>query len=506
MATEVEVKLAFPAEARRAVERHPLLVAHKRGRATHRELYSVYYDTPDERLRKARMALRVRRDGNRWVQTLKSAGSSAGGFSEREETDWAIERPALDLTALPGTALDALRPRIDPAALKPVFATRFLRTAFEIELDGGTVAEVAIDTGLIDRPRASRTAEISEIEFELRSGDPAALLDIAIRLAADLPLDANVRSKAERGYALSRRPAPATPAKAGPLVLARDATLATAAGGVLAAALAQMQANERGVRVGRDPDYLHHFRVGLRRLRAALAVFAPAFPEAALEETREALRWLARVLGPARDWDVWCGTTLPDLRASLGARVPFDALERASRIERRRAQAIARAAVASSRYTQCVLAVARLAALARAQEAAAAAPVLARDHCEAVLERRCRRMFKRKSVPGAPAERHELRIAGKKLRYGIEFALPLYGKRDANRAAAFAARLAGLQEVLGRLNDLATAARLIDALAARHPALDPLALAGVRGWIAGAAHASGATLDGQYDALRRARP
>ena len=205
MAEEIELKLGFPAEHRRALERHPVLAAVKVGLARHRELYSAYFDTPDEQLRQAKAALRLRRDGGQWTQTMKTAGRVVGGLHVREELDWPVRRGVLDtesLAAVPLFAAGGAR-TVDTKRLRQAFVTRFLRTAFDVTLADGTVAEVAIDTGLIEAGR--RSVPLSELEIELKGGEPAALIDLALALSADFPLRLIRASKAERGYALGRR-------------------------------------------------------------------------------------------------------------------------------------------------------------------------------------------------------------------------------------------------------------------------------------------------------------
>jgi len=85
VATEIELKLLLdPAQLAR-VARHPALRALRRGRTRTRKLHNVYYDTPRRDLLKAGAALRLRQDGTRWLQTLKTGGGAAGGLHSRNE-------------------------------------------------------------------------------------------------------------------------------------------------------------------------------------------------------------------------------------------------------------------------------------------------------------------------------------------------------------------------------------------------------------------------------------
>lgn len=527
---EIELKLTFPPDARRAIERHPRLAALKTGRATHRELYSAYYDTPDERLRQARAALRIRRDGGAWVQTLKTAGIVVAGLHQRQEFDWPIGRPILvrerlaELCDSRGGVLPADFPL---ARLRQAFVTRFLRTAYDITLPDGSVAEVAIDSGQIEA--RGRTAPVSEIEIELKRGEPAALYALALELARDLPVRVGVTSKAERGYMLGRAIRNA-PVKAEPIDLAPGITLGAVAGRVVGHCVAQLLANEAGFLVGRDIEYLHQLRVASRRLRAAIAAFAPLFPARELNLLRSELRWLAQTLGPARDWDVWCNETLPRIVATAGpgpaAPADLRAVVRASAAARSAANGAARAAVESSRFTQLILRIGQILALGLQREEAllrAASPArptraitLAREagllgpadeYARRFLSARYAKLRKRDPVAGSSHERHSVRIAAKKLRYSAEFFTPLVavgrrGRRIARTLRAIGAATADMQGVLGALNDLAVGDRMLGEIATRSPRIDPAARALVHGWIAGRSDASLAAVAPSWRVLR----
>ncbi|MFA5495731.1 MAG: CYTH domain-containing protein, partial [Porticoccaceae bacterium] len=84
MGTETELKLHLSRTALPALRRHPVLAAALRdGNA--RTLDNTYYDTPGLALRKNGIALRTRRHGRRWWQTVKRAAPATGGLSARPE-------------------------------------------------------------------------------------------------------------------------------------------------------------------------------------------------------------------------------------------------------------------------------------------------------------------------------------------------------------------------------------------------------------------------------------
>ena len=71
MPAEIELKLAIPPAAVRALLRHPALVAARSGRGRRARLVATYFDTPDFRLAQAGIGLRLRHENGRWVQTSR---------------------------------------------------------------------------------------------------------------------------------------------------------------------------------------------------------------------------------------------------------------------------------------------------------------------------------------------------------------------------------------------------------------------------------------------------
>jgi len=84
--TEIELKFQVPPERRGAVHR---AVATRS--AVRIGLRALYFDTAERALASAGMALRVRKEGRRWVQTLKGAGD---GVWQRLEHEVALRVPA----------------------------------------------------------------------------------------------------------------------------------------------------------------------------------------------------------------------------------------------------------------------------------------------------------------------------------------------------------------------------------------------------------------------------
>ena len=203
MAKETEIKLRVSPESLAALRVHPILTERCVGEWQTRELLNRYYDTADFALANGQVALRIRRDGEQLIQTLKSKGASVAGLSERNEWDWYIESDHLVLNHLDDSCWPESLRELDKEQLKAVFRTDFKRQFAELRWQRGgveTVVEVALDQGLVIA--GEQQEDICEIELELREGDPAALLELALELASDVPLMPCDISKAERGYRL----------------------------------------------------------------------------------------------------------------------------------------------------------------------------------------------------------------------------------------------------------------------------------------------------------------
>jgi CHAD domain-containing protein len=234
---------------------------------------------------------------------------------------------------------------------------------------------------------------------------------------------------------------------------------------VMAAGFAHLLANERGLLEGRDPEYLHQARVALRRLRSALEVFSPPLPETLTAVPARELKWLASRLGPARDWDVFLGEMLQPVEAQFGAHRGLKSFAARCRRLRRGAGTKARRAARLPRYRQLTFLLSTWLAsegwLARLDSGARTAmdrPVGA--HARAVLESRYSRVRKRgRGLNDLTAkELHRLRIAIKNFRYGADFFAGLY---KGKAVGVTLERLARLQDILGEMNDAATAPDLV---------------------------------------------
>src|SRR3546814_3474972 len=123
--TETALKLAVDSSALDALADAPAVVERARNRGTVRRLENIYFDTADRRLHRRGLALRVRRIGRRYVQTLKSdAAAGPGGALRRGEWEAPVGSPEPDLAALPHEDARRHLEAIAGSGLDPVVTTR----------------------------------------------------------------------------------------------------------------------------------------------------------------------------------------------------------------------------------------------------------------------------------------------------------------------------------------------------------------------------------------------
>ncbi len=480
MGQEIEIKLAIDTDHVARVWQALAKFAHRKP-STHR-LYSAYYDTPDCLLKSNGVALRLRRDGRRWIQAVKSAGSAVGGLHRRAEHESPVAAQLPDFAAMAQAGFGELvADQRTRDALDVLFTTQFNRTSALFGRGGESVVEVSVDRGMI--AAGDRRETICEIELELKAGNAAILFDLACELARQLPVRLDNRSKAQRGYALAAGVSPA-PVKAFASGVTTRMSVEEAFSTVVSDCIAHLQANQAGLLAGRDAEYLHQARVALRRLRSACQVFRAVIPQDFIAQELQQVRAFSRLLGHARNLDVLALETFAHTDATDHAGMA--ALRRRVQGLRRQAGREARAAVTAPAYTIMLLQLVRklVDVQARTESSALvgtrprlqdfAADVMA--HQYARLKKRGRNI-ERLAYP----ELHRLRIRVKRLRYAGEFFLPLAprGIGDAMQS------LGELQGLLGRLNDDAVTWKLLDTLATMNAqAQYQQAVGYVRGWCA----------------------
>lgn len=257
--------------------------------------------------------------------------------------------------------------------------------------------------------------------------------------------------------------------RSAPLELSRAFNVQQGLQAIVGNCLRQIQGNEAGVIHGTNPESVHQMRVGVRRMRTALKLFERYIPPPLRLQSE--LAWLNQRLGSARNWDVLSGSTL-----ACGANHPMQEVLLFEQLRQSAVQTAATqrkrvaASVGSARYARLRSAIAVwLDQLAEHESEAVLSEPL--GPCAArLLERNQAKILKRgkRQHDGDVQRRHRLRIAAKRVRYTAEFFSSLYSVR---RMTAFIAGLSALQEVLGRLNDIAVADGLLGSLVKKRAAL-----------------------------------
>lgn len=206
------------------------------------------------------------------------------------------------------------------------------------------------------------------------------------------------------------------------------------------AAIEQIAANRAGAAAGRDPEYLHQLRVGVRRLRSTLRAFRELLRRKPADAIEAPWRSMMRTLGAARDWDVLDHSLLAgELRVDAGS-------------QRREARRRARALVRSARFSK---------AMRRSFAWAQSHPWRRRADPAEPLNEFARRALEhlhkdlRKAAHGIDwrdaRRRHRVRIRVKRLRYGCDFFAGAFPHRHAR---PFLESLRALQDILGEMNDI----------------------------------------------------
>jgi len=460
---ELELKFEFdPAFARR-LSKAAWLRAIQSGRASTRALTATYFDTPEKDLHQSGLSLRVRKEGRVYKQTLKAQDTAA---FVRREWETRVRQPVPnrdEVFSNPDFRRHINGRKVE--TLEPVFETRIRRTTRNLIADGETQIECDLDVGEIAAGEKSKA--ISELELELKSGDPRRLFDIARRIAEIVPLRLVHASKSEQGYALLnggraewiKQPKVKLPGGAtGEDVLVRS----------VAACLDHLSANVDCVLQRAHIEGVHQARIALRRLRAALTLYKPLLPKDRRKQVGDQVKAIASSLGPARDWDVFGAEVLAPVEKAMPGDKYLKLLRDEVEHQCDMAYALASGSLTSPEYTRMQIDVADFIHACDWRQSTDK-DVLAYLFSDATklashaLDKAHNKLLKRgkKIDKMSKRARHDLRIDVKKVRYAAEFFAPLYGKKP---VAAYLANLKQLQDALGVQNDLEVARHLVNSL------------------------------------------
>lgn len=166
------------------------------------QLLNIYYETPDNWLRKHDMGLRIRGHNGRYEMTMKIAGRVVGGLHQRPEYNIDLDKPELALEKLPAEVWpEGKLPGSLASQVKPLFSTDFYREKWLINHNQSRV-ELALDLGEV--AAGGHQEALCELELELLHGEVEDILDIAEKLLSAGVLRQGSLSKAARGYHLAQ--------------------------------------------------------------------------------------------------------------------------------------------------------------------------------------------------------------------------------------------------------------------------------------------------------------
>jgi CHAD domain-containing protein len=400
-----------------------------------RTVRRTWLDTFDWRLHKAGHVLEYAESGADRVLALQS-----GDGGQLSAPVAALDWPCL-VDALPDMPL---RQRLADAAwiraLMPVAEGRDrVRDVDLRNRDDKIVARLVVETAT-SGPRGAWLTVIPVRGYPAQARRAARLLESA---AGVTRTDAS--PYADRLARTGRSPG----AEPGKVRLDREMPAPAAVATVLTGFLDEMAANSGGVIADVDTEFLHDFRVAVRRTRSTLKLAGSVLPDPA-EAYAEDFRWLGDVTTPTRDFDVHL-LGFAEMARWLTSADPAELAPFHQHLQKQRATE-RRKLVRTLRSARCTRLLGEWrAVLARA--AGAPAKATAGELAASTIGRAYRRVVRLGSAitPGSPAEDlHTLRKRGKELRYALEMFASLY---DGATHRAAVQDLKGLQDCLGRFQD-----------------------------------------------------
>jgi inorganic triphosphatase YgiF len=475
--SEQELKFYVPESSRAKLEQ-----ALRRGAVTQTRLRALYFDNPLRELASQKIALRLRLEGQQWVQTLKMPGDK---LISRLEFNHERSVPELDLSVYKGTqAANVFDDLTQPLLIR--FDTQVLRTLRLQRVPGGSV-EIAFDQGYIQA--GALQLPVQELEVELKRGTLTELLGCAKKWQHNHALVLDLRSKSERGDRLATlahefqaqeiqtenaqpgmaeqavtsfwKPHVSQPVSLQPGMTAQEA-MATVMVECMeqiitnAALLAGVDASE--LRDRKTTDHVHQLRVGIRRMRSAWSLFK-GLCELPDQPSVRLLKEFFGQLGSSRDEEVLLQTLWPKLQAA--GQPP---LTLAAHAPEENPQLLVRSPKFQAWQLHMLGFIHQPAPISLPDQR----PIeLKQPSLKKVLRlklQRWHRQVLRKGLCFATLQmedRHELRKRVKRLRYALQFADALLPRE---KIKPYLKQLARLQDLLGEMNDLVVARHRFEAI------------------------------------------
>ena len=477
MPTETELKLRITPVDLKRLKRHPVIRKYSTGRPLVSRLHNIYYDTAKQDLHKSKIALRLRRQGRQWTQTIKGGGSVEAGLHHREEWEVPVDGPVLDFSLSEFKMWEERLPKSIRKRLQPVFVTDFSRSARMLQLQGAEI-ELCIDQGEVITQEHSLS--LCEIELELKSGDPLQLFTLASEILDIVPFELEEVSKAEKGYRLLAG-YEEHPVRSVLEDINRNDPLFVVLKAQIWSCLQHLQANLGGAMQSEDSEYLHQLRVALRRLRVVLSMTEKYRASKQLADLSKEVAELCFTLGAIREWDVFISQTVWPMSQRMADNPGMQTMLKVCMQHRETSYAVLREQSQVCRFQRLLL---RFSIWMNGEywqgtENNLLAVVFARKRLNKLSRHFAEAGKEISSLDHARL--HELRILAKKLRYTAEFFASLW---DKNTARVYLSSLSDVQDILGNINDIAVAHRLLDELGDERDLNNHLeALTLARGWI-----------------------
>ncbi|MBJ8419510.1 CYTH and CHAD domain-containing protein [Acinetobacter courvalinii] len=445
---EIELKFQLPESKKKSV----LQVLSKQ-KAQKIQLQAKYYDTAERLLAKNYVAIRLRQEGEHWVQTFKAASKN---HLQRIEEDIYLgkcaQEPELDLSLYKHnqTVQTVLREVLGeaPAELELQFQTNVQRTFHVFEFEGSHI-EVCLDDGEIRTP--TNHARICEVEFELKQGSAQELIQFAKTWVDQYQLWLDVRSKAERGNLLAQGKVVSAATKAKSLNLDKDVSAEQAIQQIIENTLNHILPNAAAIADGiAEADHIHQARVGLRRLRSALKHFSNWSVQ--IDPMWESqLADIFRALGQSRDNDAIQDSVVPLVKQVCDFDFPFP----------ENVDANIAGLLSDSKTTQLFLSLFSFSysdQQSKSKLSKQAAKSLTKLYQKILKDAA---QFSTLDIE----QQHRTRKRVKQLRYCIDFIAGIYPEKQVQQ---FLNKLQPIQEYLGFYNDLFVAEQIFEQQAAKH--------------------------------------
>lgn len=430
--------------------------------STTTQLAAHYYDTADNTLAQSGVALRIRKEGDSWVQTLKSNGD---GMASRGEQNTVLE----ESTVAEALEADALYPDLsvyedlevdvkklilganakqqDPSdRLNRLYITDVERTTRLIKGSNGVV-EMAYDEGeVIHGEDPETTKPILELELELIEGDVEFLFEVAKTWCKRYNLSLSTVTKAERGGLMlqGKEFADATKSDLKQLAVDKKMKQPEFVRAVIHNCMIQILPNASAIAAGStDGNHVHQLRVGIRRLRTVLKFF-DKFSSQINPEWAPILKQTFGLLGEYRDREILEVKTQPMLEALGGPHVDWSE-------ERESIKVSPIDAIRAPDFQITLLELIEY-IMSPADADSPKRKGLAKDETSKILASLYKKISKASDQFASLNidAQHDVRKRLKHLRYITEFVKPLYKKK---KVKAFLKYLEPAQEVLGDYND-----------------------------------------------------